>query len=178
MALTFTIDQKALAIIVDGSVGQAIGTGFVFIQPNWVITAKHVVFLEALPRRELLASPYKGSSIRARVIFAHPIVDLAVLELTRRACDRPLFPAHHSLAGANSLVCAGYAPSKTAPDRSLTLFINEIPRFQIEIRERDGLNEELVVFDAPFSEGGHSGDLARAAALSEQSSRTFTSPSA
>lgn len=37
------------------------------------------------------------------------------------------------------------------------LYVNEIPSFAIEVRDRDYLNEEVIVFDAPFSEGGHSG---------------------
>ncbi len=37
------------------------------------------------------------------------------------------------------------------------MLINHIPVFTTEIRERKGFNEELVVFEAPWSEGGHSG---------------------
>ena len=65
--------------------------------------------------------------------------------------------AHHSLAGSSGLICAGYAPSRAAPGEPAVVFVNEIPSFQIEVRERAAFSEELMVFDASFSEGGHSG---------------------
>jgi hypothetical protein len=37
------------------------------------------------------------------------------------------------------------------------MLVNHVPAFTVEVREREGLNEELVVFNAPRSEGGHSG---------------------
>lgn len=157
MAITFTIDQFAVSLVLDGGLKKILGTAFSFIKPNWVATAKHVALEHGVPRDHLLISPYKSPSIRARVLFAHPQVDLAVLELDRNLCLRPLFPAHHSLVGSSGLVCAGYAPSKSAPGDPAVLFVNEIPSFQTEVRGRMSLDEELIVFDASFLEGGHSG---------------------
>lgn len=157
MAITFTIDQLALSLVIDSNERRVLGTAFSFIQPNWVLTAKHVVLVDGLPRRQLLVLSLNQPSIPARVLFAHPQVDLAVLVLECGLCQRPLFPAHHSLAGSSGLVCAGYAPSKSALGGPAVLYINEIPSFAVEVRDRHNLNEEVIVFDAPFSEGGHSG---------------------
>jgi hypothetical protein len=157
MSLTISIDHNSISLIVDGAQRRSLGTGFSFIQPNWVVTAKHVVLDQGLPRQKILVSPYKHVTVEARLLYAHPLVDLAVLELPSDICNRPLFPAHHSLAGSSGLICAGYAPSKTNPVGPAVFFINEIPSFESELRERTGLNEELIVFDAAFSEGGHSG---------------------
>jgi Trypsin-like peptidase domain len=155
MALKFSIDQFAISVVLDGRSKTGLGTAFSFIQPHWVATAKHVVFEHGLPRDQLLVLQ-KQPPIPARILFAHPQVDLAVLELDHDLCMRPLFPAHHSLAGSSGLVCAGFAPSKSATGEPC-VFVNEITSFQIEVRKRVELNEELVVFDASFTEGGHSG---------------------
>ena len=37
------------------------------------------------------------------------------------------------------------------------LYFNQIPSFTTEVRDRGILSEDMIVFDAPFSEGGHSG---------------------
>jgi hypothetical protein len=37
------------------------------------------------------------------------------------------------------------------------MYANNIPKFEVEFRERGAFKEEIIVFDAPFSEGGHSG---------------------
>jgi hypothetical protein len=39
----------------------------------------------------------------------------------------------------------------------LVVTVNAIESFSIEVRERQELHEEIIVFDASFSEGGHSG---------------------
>ncbi len=36
------------------------------------------------------------------------------------------------------------------------MYVNNIPKFEIEFRDRGAFREEIIVFDAPFSEGGHS----------------------
>lgn len=157
MAITFAIDQLALSLVLDGGERRVLGTAFSFIQPTWVVTAKHVALVDGQPRKQLLVSPFKQPPIPAQVLFAHPQVDLAVLTLERDLCQRPLFPAHHALAGSNGLVCAGYSPSMSSPGDPAVLYVNEIPSFAVEVRDRHGLSEEIIVFDATFSEGGHSG---------------------
>lgn len=157
MNITISIDQNAVSLVLDGAERRPLGTGFSLIRPNWIVTAKHVVLEDGLSRAQLLIGPSnRQPSIPARLLYAHPQIDLAVLEIDKRLCDRPLYPAHHSLAGSRGLICAGFAPSKSTSEAG-TVLVNHIPSFTVEVRERLNLKEELVVFDAPYSEGGHSG---------------------
>lgn len=157
MSLTFSIDKDAISLVMDGGTGKTLGTSFAFLKSNWVATAKHVVLEDSGPRSKLVVASVAGPRSDAKVIFAHPFADLAVLELDSPLCRRPLFPAHHTLAGATGLVCAGYAPSRTQTGTPPVVFVNAIPSYTVETRERTGFLEELVVFDASYSEGGHSG---------------------
>ena len=109
------------------------------------------------PRREITLVPNKARAVGARLLFAHPDVDLAVLSAARPICDRPLYPGHHSLAGAKGLVFAGYAPSKPQASGQPAIYVNEIAKFEVQLRERSGYDEETILFAAPDSEGGHSG---------------------
>lgn len=159
MTWSFTIDQNAIALVRDEMLGKHIGTGFSFIQPNWFVTAKHVVMDYGEPRRHLtiLANKSKSGSTDVQLLFAHPEVDLAVVESSIPICKRPLFPAHHALAGADGLVFAGYAPSKPQPNGMPSIYVNQIPRFEVQLRGRSNFEEETILFAAPDSEGGHSG---------------------
>jgi S1-C subfamily serine protease len=155
--ITISIDSNAVSLVLDGAVRKPLGTGFSFIRPNWIVTAKHVVITDGRPRDQLLIGPSNNQpSIPARVLYTHPWVDLAVLEIEKNLCEHPLYPAHHAFAGSRGLICAGFAPSKSTPEAGVML-VNHVPAFTVEVRERQGLDEELVVFDAPYSEGGHSG---------------------
>jgi S1-C subfamily serine protease len=155
--VTFSIDSNAVSLVLDGEERRPLGTGFSFIRPNWVVTAKHVVLKDGIPRNQLLIGPSNNQpSIQAQVLYTHPQVDLAVLVILKNYCEHPLYPAHHAFAGSNGLICAGFAPSQSTPQLG-TMLVNHIPAFAVQVRERQGLNEELIVFDAPYSEGGHSG---------------------
>jgi hypothetical protein len=99
----------------------------------------------------------KPSPVSAQVLFAHPDVDLAVLSAAQPICDRPLYPGHHALAGSNGLIFAGYTPSKSQASGKSSIYVNEITRFEVLVRERTGFNEDTILFDAPDAEGGHSG---------------------
>jgi len=157
MAWSFTIDQNAIALVRDESLGKPIGTAFSFVRPNWFVTAKHVVIDFGEPRRQLTVVPNRLSPVTARVLFAHPEVDLAVVETDAPVCQRPLFPGHHALAGTDGLVFAGYSPSKPQPRGVPSIYVNQILTFEVQFRERSGFNEETILFSAPESEGGHSG---------------------
>jgi hypothetical protein len=63
----------------------------------------------------------------------------------------PLFPGFEEYTGKRGLVCCGYAPSTGA------FFLNHIPSYERERRIRDEGDESVIVFDAPWMEGGHSG---------------------
>src|SRR5215813_14402177 len=68
------------------------GTGFAFLRPGWVVTAKHVVGKQP-PAEPLQLLFREGPARPARVLFAHPQVDLAVLEVLGEApCWTPFLP--------------------------------------------------------------------------------------
>ncbi len=157
MSLTIHIDRHSLCIIFDKNENKALGTGFVFIKPNWIVTAKHVVekddgeIRDNLRLLHLFEKPVSSS-----VLFVHPIYDLAVLTTGNLLCKRPLFPSYEEFTGKNGLICCGYAPSKSI-NNELAFFVNSVPNYQFETRSRDVGDEKLLFFDAPFAEGGHSG---------------------
>jgi hypothetical protein len=155
--ITFSIDQHSVALVIDRDEDRPVGTAFIFIQLCWAVTAKHVVISDGTPlaNLELLFVGNARSSVQ--LLYVHPSIDLAVLSVSRSPCERPLFPAHHSLAGSNSLVTAGYTPSRNSKQTGLAVVVNGIPSFSAERRERDDGHEDLIVFDSNFAEGGHSG---------------------
>lgn len=154
--LSFTIDAEAISLIAESRPLRVLGTVFSFIQPSWVVTAKHVVEDQGLIRDNLVVL-VKNTWVSATVLYAHPQVDIAVLQTSTATCGIPLFPAHHKFAGSTGLVVAGYMPSKTDPKNGLAVEMNHIPTFEIESRGRADLEEETICFRAPFAEGGNSG---------------------
>jgi S1-C subfamily serine protease len=154
--LAFTIDSNSLAAVIDRRSGNVLGTAFVFIKPGWVITAKHVVTEHGTWRQDL-GLLFKDGSASAAGLYADPNVDLAVLQLDGSPCERPLFPAHQAFAGQTGLITAGYRPTKTREFGGPTIEINNVPSFWSEQRDRSAGTEEVIYFDAQFSEGGHSG---------------------
>jgi S1-C subfamily serine protease len=155
--LTFSIDGQSVALIRDMDTGRAIGTAFIFIRPQWAVTARHVVVKDGL-NRERLELLFPGNvNVPATVIYAHPELDLAVLSVENSPCTLPLFPAHQSLTLATDLITAGYRPSKNSAQLGLAFEVNHIAAFTAETRGRAFGTENLIVFDAPFAEGGHSG---------------------
>lgn len=157
MSLTFSIDDGAISLVVFGSSGMPVATAFAFLKPTWLVTAKHVAIQQGMPRNDIQISGYKRPTVHARLLYAHPQIDVAVLELDAPICRRPLYPAHHSIASAEGLVFAGYVPSRREPEGSDTLLVSSIAGYSVEQRERDELIEEIVQFHAPESEGGNSG---------------------
>jgi hypothetical protein len=118
MAWNFTIDARAVGLVKDLILDKVIGTTFSFVKPNWYVTAKHVIFDYGQIRERLVVLIDKEPPIHAQVLFVHPELDLAVLELERAVCEKPLFPSHHAFAGTTGLLAAGYAPSKKHPNGS------------------------------------------------------------
>jgi len=160
-ALVITIDQGTVSLVVYGETGRPMGTAFAFLKPTWLVTAKHVAFRknalrEDVPRSDLQICPYQRPIVPARILFAHPEVDLAVLEVEAPVCSRPLYPAHHKIASAAGLIFAGLSPSRATPAAHTVLF-SRITGYELEVRERHTLQEETVAFAAPESEGGNSG---------------------
>lgn len=150
------IDRYSICIIVDKDRNKSLGSGFVFIKPKWVVTAKHVVIDRDGISRNILVAFLEEKPIPAKILFVHPIYDLAVLEIETEFCRRPLFPAYDELTGENGLFYCGYSPSNSSSGE-LTTLVNYIESYKYEIRSRDHEDEKLIIFDAPIAEGGHSG---------------------
>jgi hypothetical protein len=152
----FALDNHAVAIVSErGEYQRPIGSGFFLLRPDRLITAKHVVLREGVFRDNLtLVHP---SEPTLSLHFLHPELDLAVLVVHPTICTYPLAPAHERMAGSQGLICAGYSPSKSdkAQHRYIMEF-NYIQSYTRAGRERQG-NEDLVVFEAPYAEPGHSG---------------------
>jgi len=146
-------DEFALCVV---KAARGHGTGFAFLRPTWIVTAKHVVAGQPLsePLRLLFR---QGISLPARVLFAHPQVDLAVLEvLCDSPCRAPLLPG--ATAPAGSLLCVGYKPSVSDKDAGrYTSFVSRVDSYERSTRQRDGYEETLYIFPAPEGEPGHSG---------------------
>ncbi len=99
--LTINIDGRAVCLIFDDTSQRAIGTGFVFLRPDWVVTAKHVVLEQGLPRSQLsLVFFRREEAIEAQVAVIHPSLDLAVLRLLGQArARRRCFPVMSGTRG-------------------------------------------------------------------------------
>ncbi|MBA4186036.1 MAG: trypsin-like peptidase domain-containing protein [Acidobacteria bacterium] len=156
MSLTIHFNIHSLCIIVDKDADKALGTGFVFIRPNWIVTAKHVVVEDDGIRNNLQLLHLNKKPVSTSVLFVHPIYDLAVLATDSLLCQKPLFPSYEEFTGIKGLICCGYSPSKST-ENELSFFVNSVPNYQLETRSRDYGDEKLLFFDAPFAEGGHSG---------------------
>lgn len=154
-----TFEANAVLLVHDDTENRPLATGFCFIKPEWVVTAKHVVLENGLPRTSLSVLSYRGEPSRTSILFLHPQHDLAVLRIEGDSpCDVPLFPGFEMHTGKRGLVCCGYAPSLS--DRQAgrnTIFVNQVESYEREGRMRDSGDESLIVFNAPWMEGGHSG---------------------
>jgi hypothetical protein len=159
MALSITIDDKSLFIICDREEKRPLGTGFCFIKREWVVTAKHVVMDDGVFRQSLSVLPLKERELRASVMFSHPNHDLAVLQLEEPSpCRTPLFPSYEKFTGRKGLICCGYAPSLSNHEKKeVSIYVNQILTYDREQRTRLHVDEDLIAFEAPFLEGGHSG---------------------
>lgn len=159
MALTITIDAHAIFVINDQNLGKPIGTGFSFIKPHWVITAKHVVMDYGELRKNLSLISLKKDEVNVSVSFIHPTLDIAVLQIEDPSfCNTPLFPSHERFTGKNGLFYCGYSPLNSNREvKEYGMLVCTIPSYSKEERERDNETEQTIIFDAPDIEGGHSG---------------------
>jgi hypothetical protein len=148
------VDRHALCVV---KAARGAATGFVFLEPRFVVTARHVVTDH--PEGEAVRILFEGEEeLAARAAFLHPQVDLAVLELLDRGpCRFPLQPAGTG-PWPGSLLCVGYKPSLSHPkDGRYTSFVSRVAGFEETRRQRDGYEERLFMFPAPDGEPGHSG---------------------
>jgi S1-C subfamily serine protease len=156
---SFSIGMYSIQIVWDLNEKRPLATSFSFLRPNWVVTAKHVVMHQDLPRRSLGVQFGRGLSSRAKVYAVHPRLDVAVLQLLDESpCNNPLFPSYARFTGQKGLVSIGYVPSlnNNAKDERV-IFANIVEEWEVERRSRDDSVEEIIVFDSPHVEPGHSG---------------------
>jgi hypothetical protein len=156
LGFTFSFDRYAIGLIWDLSQGRPLGTGFAFLKPTWVATAKHVVLVDGLPR-DNLGFHVADRMLKCRVLARHPEIDLALLELIEPTpCVTPFYPSHVGFTAGDGLISIAYFPTKSTGG-SRVLEGNHIPLHTIESRERSGGTEDMIVFSLPASEGGNSG---------------------
>jgi len=133
------------------------GTGFAFLKPDWIVTARHVV--SGQPPAEPIQLLFRdGVALPARVLLEHPQVDLAVLEVAGNTrCCAPFMPGDGASV-SGGLLCVGYKPSVSDRDAGrYTTFASEVDSYERTTRQRDGYEEILFIFPAPHGEPGHSG---------------------
>lgn len=157
--ISFTIDKYALQLIRDSDLQYPIGTGFCFLRPNWIATAKHVVLVDGLPRHDLVVQFINGPSLGAEVYAWHPEIDVAILRtLHPSPCRTPLFPAYAHFTGQDGLISAGYMPSRSEKDKSsYSIVVNQVECWELEYRSRMNSEEEVIIFPSAHVEPGHSG---------------------
>lgn len=155
------IDPAAVSIVVDRNIERPLGTGFYFLRPGYFVTAKHVVVdaQTGIARDNLVLMQRGPDYPRVSVAYVHPSIDLAVLRVERPACTIPLYPSHERLSGHRGLRYWGYAPTKREPTTNVyPVLVVDLPSYTLEEpRERDDGLEQLLRFDSPVSEPGHSG---------------------
>jgi S1-C subfamily serine protease len=159
--LSITIDEQTIGLIACTKPLKALGTGFIFLRPEWVVTAKHVVINPTTGGlRPGIAFSSKGRLFPPKGIVVRPRngYDVAVLELAEvPPCQVPLYPSYIGLAGdPRGLLSAGYRPSLNQGNvRSID--VSHITSFEVEKREHSFGPEEVIVFDAKNVEPGSSG---------------------
>src|SRR5882672_3228893 len=104
-SLPVDVDPTAISILVDEDIHHPLGTGFYFLQPEFFVTAKHVVIDESTqtPRRNLVLMQNGPSYPKATVHFVHPTLDVAVLTIDSPGCSVPLFPSDQRVIGKHGL---------------------------------------------------------------------------
>lgn len=152
----FSIEGYQICLICDADEQKPVlGTGFLFLRLDWIVTAKHVVIEDGLVRTNLYAefptnSPNK---VRLTVIAIHPESDIALLRIVDipNPCRKPLFPGYDDLSVSKGLICCGYTPSN---GKTISISIAKV--YDKLIRERR--NAEIILeFESKGIEGGSSG---------------------
>lgn len=156
--LTLTIDKNAIETLWDCEEDRPIGTGFFFLRSDWMVTAKHITLTDELNKRSLAVVLKDHCIVKGKIVFIHPEIDISIIQFDQTTkCNTPLFPSYYKFTGANGLISVGYSPSLKDEDNRPNLFFNRIESFKIEKRGRRSLDEETIVFKAPYIEGGFSG---------------------
>lgn len=152
----FSIEGYQICLICDADEKKPeLGTGFLFLRTDWIVTAKHVVMDDGLIRGNLYAEfpTNNPNKVGLRVIAVHPESDIALLEITSipNPCRKPLFPGYDDLSVSKGLVCCGYTPTN-----GKTISISLAKVYDKSTRERK-TTETVLEFESKGIEGGSSG---------------------
>jgi S1-C subfamily serine protease len=131
------------------------GTGFSFLEPGWVVTARHVVAGADSEPVQLRFGPH--AVVPARILFAHTHRDVAVLQAAGRP-PHALSLRPHDGPRPERLAYARYQRSRGDPPSGR--FVASLTRadwYERSRRHRDGDEEDMFIVPAPDSEPGHSG---------------------
>ena len=152
---TFAIDSCCVSIIVDLGIQRALGTCFFFRSTTLVVTAKHVVVDQGVPRDTIYLMQREVP--RARLVHKEEEIDLAVLSVQTSQCKIPLEPSS-SLEVPNHVWYCGYTPGNSDKEAGIYAVAPGLARVTDSIRrERNSGIEEVFNFVAPGSQSGVSG---------------------
>jgi hypothetical protein len=160
-----TIGKYTIQLIWDSREEKPIGTGFSFLRPDWIVTARHIIEISGFPRQHLKAEFIRswptdpgGPTLDAEVYAWHPELDVAVLRVTEpNPCEMPLLPSYVRFTGQEGLYSIGYRPSLTVQSNpGYCAEVNLVQKWEIERRTRKSV-EEAILFPSEYVEGGHSG---------------------
>jgi hypothetical protein len=160
-SLSIKIDTRSIGTVYDVIERRPLGTGFALLKPDWIVTARHVVVKDNLPRPELGMVLGGGIGyVDVKILVLHPILDLAVLQLQKpQVCERPFFPSYEEYSGSRGLFYIGYSPKKSSDNEDeLVLAVSHISTYErLQLERKQGEVEDWITFEAPFVEGGNSG---------------------
>jgi S1-C subfamily serine protease len=148
--LSRSADAAAARAVCGVHAAHGTGLGFAFLEPRWVVTARHVV-RDQRPGDAVELVFRRGLRSSARIAALHPHVDLAILRVAGDADDIvPLGLPTPGSAGVEPAYClaseAGAPPDEAPHDRARLL---AVPGFERTRRHRDGREEDLFIFPAP-----------------------------
>lgn len=152
----FALTGYQICIICDASEQKKeLGTGFLFMRRDWIVTAAHVVQTEGQNRDSLFArfTNYENNELQIRVLAIHKENDIAILQITDidNPCKQPLYPGYDELSVTHGLVCCGYTPSN---NKTITVSLAKV--YSKDYRERQDI-ETIIEFESDSFEGGSSG---------------------
>ena len=151
------LDKNQVCIISDRNEKiPELGTGFLFLRKDWILTAAHVVMEHGLPRQnlyiEFVPNVNEKVILNVKVLAEHKECDIALLQIVdeNNPCEFPLYPGHESLSSHKGLIYCGFESS----NGDLRIEITE--KFSRNIRIRD--HEEVIMeFPSEYVTGGYSG---------------------
>lgn len=133
-----------------------LGTGFLFMRNDWIVTAAHVVMEHGLPRQKLYAEFVPNINekvfVNLKVLAIHQESDIAILQITNQdnPCTKPLYPGNEELSSSKGIIYCGFE----SIDGNLRVELTE--HFSKDSRFRD--HEEIILeFPSTHVTGGYSG---------------------